>query len=106
MAEGADRHWTGAIEALSGSDTARSYRGFYAHSYRYQSAISHATVLGLNRVTKDLDGGGKQVQFEERDEEEHGPVGNATLMFGLTLLVAAEAVGWPDRREVEAVFAG
>lgn len=104
-ADGADRHWTGTIEGLAGSDTTHSFRGFYAVTYRHESATAHATELGLNWVTKDLPGGGKRVQLEERDPASHGPFGRAVLMLAFSLLIAAEAIpGWPSAVEVTQVF--
>jgi hypothetical protein len=92
---------------LAGSDTAKSFRGFYALAYRHESTITHATMLGLNLVTEDLPEGGRRVQLEKRDPDSHGPFGRATLMFGFSLLIAAEALpGWPSQAEVNAVFAG
>jgi Family of unknown function (DUF5677) len=104
-AEKADLHWAGVIDGLAGSTDADSYRGFYAIAYRGESAIAHATMMGLNPVYVDLPDGRKRVQLEERDPYMHGPFGRASLLFGLTLLVAANALEWPERDAVLAIFA-
>ena len=106
MATAADGHWTKILEPLTGSDTVKSYRGFYALTYRQESSIAHATLLGLNPVWVELPDGGRRVQLEQRREDSQGPFGRASLIFGFTVMVAGESLpGWPGAKEVEAVFA-
>jgi hypothetical protein len=105
-AEQADLHWAGTIEGLAGPTSASSYRGFCALAYRGESAIAHATMMGLNPVYVDLPDGSKRVQLEERDPDMHGPFGRAALLFGITLLVAAEVLEWPVPDAVMAVLEG
>ena len=40
----------------------------------------------------------------EEPYEGSGPYGMATVIFGLSLLIAAAALGWPKSVDVEAIF--
>jgi hypothetical protein len=82
-----------------------SFRGFYTILFREHSGLVHATMRGLNRVTVDLAPPRKRVVLEAPLGESRGPYGMATVVYGVGLLVAAQALGWPDAEKVNAVFA-
>ena len=100
----ADKHWTGRIEGLGGAGTTYSYRGLYAIAYRRYSSYDHASLWGLNPVVADLDGGRRRIRLEERDPEEHGAFGTASVLFGSSLFIAAQTLGWPETDAVHKVF--
>jgi hypothetical protein len=105
LAEAVDKHWTGKIAGLAGSDTTHSYRGFYALAYRRESAITHATMMGLNPVVAYLADGRRRVQLETREDDSHGPFGRAVTLFGWTMMIAARTLsGWPSDDDVHEVF--
>lgn len=72
--------------------------------FRYYSSLAHPSEMGLHRVTDDLPDGRSQVGLE-RESEEMRPYAMATVVFGLALMVASEALGWPTTDEVDTVFA-
>lgn len=99
----ADRHWIPRIDALEPHGM-RSFRGFYTILFRDQSGLVHATMRGLNHVTIDLEHERKRVVLEG-PLGSSSPYGMATAVYGIGLLVAAQALGWPDADEVDAIFA-
>lgn len=106
LAMAADGYWTSRIpEDALVPGTLQSFAGLYASLYRYYSATAHPTMLGLNRVTDDLDPRRRRIRLEG-EYEGTGPYGLATVVFGLALFVAADAIGWPSSSEVHAVFEG
>jgi hypothetical protein len=96
---------------LTADDDARAYgiqlftswRGLYAIVYRNYSGFTHPTYRGLNPVVVDLSSTRRQVRLEE-PYEGGGPYGMATVIFGLSLLITAEALGWPSGGDVMAIF--
>jgi Family of unknown function (DUF5677) len=100
----ADKHWIPRIGALRPGSLS-SFRGFYTILFREQSGLVHATMRGLNHVTIDLAPDRKRVVLEAPLGEGRGPYGMATTVYGVGLLVAAQALGWPDADEVETIFA-
>lgn len=98
----ADRHWAPRISGLT-LGTIRSFAGLYASLYRYYSGTAHPTMLGLNRVSDDLDRGRRRIRLEGAYQGT-GPYGMATVVFGLALYSAASAVGWPASTAIDAVF--
>lgn len=103
VAEEADRHWAGKLPGMGGQGETKSWRGFYAIVYRNYSGFAHPTFRGLNPVVVDLSPTRKQVRLEE-PYEGSGPYGMATVIFGLSLLVASTALGWPKADDVVAIF--
>jgi len=103
VAEEADRRWAGKLPGMGGKGEVKSWRGFYAIVFRSYSGFTHPTYRGLNPVVVDLGPTRKQVRLEA-PYEGNGPYGMATVIFGLSLLVAASALGWPDVASVEAIF--
>jgi GNAT superfamily N-acetyltransferase len=103
VAEEADRHWAGKLPGMGGKGEVKSWRGFYAIVYRSYSGFTHPTYRGLNPVVVDLGPTRKQVRLEA-PYEGSGPYGMATVIFGLTLLILADTLGWPDADEVVAIF--
>lgn len=102
LANAADRFWTPRIPGLVARSTF-SFAGLYASLYRFYSATAHPTMLGLNRVTDDINLTRKRIRLE-REYQGAGPYGMATVVFGLALQVAARTLGWPSPQEIEAVF--
>jgi hypothetical protein len=102
-AEEADRHWAGKLPGMGGKGEVKSWRGLYAIVYRSYSGFTHPTYRGLNPVVVDLGLTRKRVRLEE-PYEGSGPYGMATVIFGLSLLILAEALGWPDADEVASIF--
>jgi hypothetical protein len=100
----ADDHWTGKIEGLRGAHQTHSYRGLYAIAYRRDSAIDHASLMGLNPVTVDLLDGSQRIQLEERDPHEHGVYGRAAVLLAFTLFISSQTLGWPETSRVHEVF--
>jgi hypothetical protein len=43
--------------------------------------------------------------MEDEAPTGNGPYGMATVVYGLGLLVASDALGWPEATEVERIFA-
>jgi hypothetical protein len=99
----ADEYWAGKLPGMGGKGEAKSWRGFYAIVYRNYSGYTHPTMRGLNPVVVDLSPTRRRVQLEGRYLG-NGPYGLATVIFGLALFVVAEALGWPDRDQVTAIF--
>ena len=103
-AEGADAHWAGRVPSLEDSSTTRSYRGLYAVAYRRQSAIAHASLMGLNSVVIDLPEGRRRVRRGGRDPEMQGPFGLGVILLAFTLFISAQTLGCPDAGAVAAAF--
>jgi len=101
----ADKHWIPRIGGALRADSLSSFRGFYTILFREHSGLVHATMRGLNHVTVDLAPPRKRVVLEAPLGESRGPYGMATVVYGVGLLVAAQALGWPDAEAVNAVFA-
>jgi hypothetical protein len=99
----ADEYWTGKLPGMGGKGEAKSWRGLYAIVYRNYSGYTHPTMRGLNPVVVDLGPTRRKVQLEGRHSG-NGHYGIATVIFGLALLVVAEALGWPDAGELTAIF--
>ena len=103
VAEEADRHWAQKLPGMGGNGEAQSFRGLYAFVYRNYSGFTHSTYRGLHPVVVDLSSTRKQVRLEE-PYEGSGPYGMATVIFGLSLLIAGSALGWPNGGDVVAIF--
>lgn len=101
----ADKHWIPRIGGALRPDSLSSFRGFYTILFREHSGLVHATMRGLNHVTIDLAPPRKRVVLEAPLEGRVSPYGMASVVYGVGLLVAAQALGWPDANEVEAIFA-
>jgi hypothetical protein len=103
VAEEADQHWAGKLPGMGGEGETKSWRGFYAIVYRNYSGFAHPTFRGLNPVVVDISPTRKQVRLE-KPYEGSGPYGMATVIFGLVLLVASTALGWPKADDISAIF--
>lgn len=103
VAEEADSYWAGKLPGMGGEGETKSWRGFYAIVYRNYSGFAHPTSRGLNPVVVDLNPMRKQVRLEQ-PYEGSGPYGMATVIFGLSLLVASAALDWPNADDVAAIF--
>lgn len=99
----ADRFWAGKLPGMGGRGEVKSWRGFYAIVYRNYSGYTHPTTRGLHPVVVDLDSTRRRVQLEGRHQG-NGPYGMATVIFGLSLFVVAESLGWPGAGAVTAIF--
>jgi hypothetical protein len=101
----ADDYWIPRIGGALRAESLNSFRGFYTILFREHSGLVHATMRGLNHVTVDLAAPRKRVVLEAPLGESRGPYGMATVVYGVGLLVAAQALGWPDADEINAIFA-
>lgn len=102
-AEEADLYWAGKLPGMGGKGEVKSWRGFYAIVFRNYSGFTHPTYRGLNPVVVDITATRKKVRLEE-PYEGSGPYGMATVLFGLSLLITADVLGWPNAADVEAIF--
>jgi hypothetical protein len=103
MAVKVDDYWAQRVEALR-PDGLGSFRGLYTILFRQHSGLVHATMRGINHVSVDLDAPCVRIVMEDVPSEGNGPYGMATVVYGLGLLVAAEALGFPDAAGVEHIF--
>jgi hypothetical protein len=99
----ADRHWAPRIGPFR-ADGLGSFRGLYTILFRQHSGLVHATMRGLNHVSVDLEPPRMRIVTKDVRPEGNGPYGMATAVYGLGLLVAADALGQPDAVEVEHIF--
>ena len=100
----ADERWRGELPGF-GDPGGQSFRKLYVTVYRHTSAFAHPTWRGLHRVTLDTDPTARRVAMDEPDPAyPFDPVGLATLIFATGLFVAGEALGWPPRDQVVAIF--
>ncbi|HEX5608957.1 MAG TPA: hypothetical protein VFX45_02555 [Solirubrobacterales bacterium] len=99
----ADQYWIPRIGGALRPDSLSSFRGFYTILFREQSGLVHATMRGLNHVTIDLEPPRKRV-VREAPLGEGSPYGMATVVYGVGLLVAAQALDWPIAEEVNTIF--
>jgi hypothetical protein len=104
LAIAADTYWKGKIPTLIDAPALSTLSGLYASLYRNYSGMAHPSMIGLNRVTDDIDERRRRIHLEN-GYPGAGPYGMATVVFGRALLVAAEAIGWPSSDDVEGVFA-
>lgn len=104
LALASDRYWIGKIPGLERGESIQSFGGLYASLYRWYSGIAHPTALGLNRVSDNIGPRRRRVRVET-EYIGRGPYGMATVVFGLALFIAAAALGWPTKDQIEAVFA-
>lgn len=98
----ADRYWSARIPAI-GEGELESFRGMYTFLFRNHSGLVHATFRGLSRVVEDLSPTRRRV-VAQPPLDRHELYGMATVVHGLGLFVAAEALGWPAADEVHSVF--
>jgi hypothetical protein len=103
-AEQADREWAGKVPGLHTGAPLQSYRGLYALMYRNHSGYAHPSGLGLLAVAEDLPDGGTRVALEAADENDPDPLGLAMALYTYSLLIAAQILGLPDERDIEAVW--
>jgi hypothetical protein len=99
----ADDFWEPRIDAL-GVDEFGSFRGLYTILFRQHSGLVHSTYRGLNHVIEHVSPTGRRVVLET-SLGGRGPYGMAVAVYGLALLVAAQAIGWSSADDVEALFA-
>lgn len=102
-AENADEFWIGKIPGL-GQGPASTYLGLYAFAYRNHSTLEHASRMGLNAVVDDVGEGRKLVHLEVLDLRRHGPLGQAAILLGLSLLVLSVRFEWPGQQGVLDAF--
>jgi hypothetical protein len=103
LAVAADKRWEGTLPGMGAHGEVKSFRGFYALIYRSSSGFAHPTYRGLNAVAAEVGPGRQQVWLEDRYEGT-GPYGMATLIFGFGLYLSSAALGWPDAKEIGAIF--
>jgi hypothetical protein len=103
LAVAADKRWEGTLPGMGAHGDVKSFRGFYALIYRNSSGFAHPTYRGLNAVGAEVGPGRQQVWLEDRYEGT-GPYGMATLIFGFGLYLSSAALGWPDAKEIGAIF--
>jgi Family of unknown function (DUF5677) len=120
LAVAADQRWLGVLPGFDIPDDGdhddaeesedkepdrQSFRKLYAIVYRHTSAFAHPSWRGLHRVTIDTGPTGRRVAMEQADRAyPFDPVGLGTLIFATGLFVAGEALGWPEREQVVAIF--
>ncbi len=120
LAVAADQRWLGVLPGFDLPDEGdhinaeesedeepdgQSFRTLYATVYRHTSAFAHPTWRGLHRVTLDTGPTGRRVAMEQPDPAYPlDPVGLGTVIFATALFVAGEALGWPSREDVVAIF--
>jgi hypothetical protein len=119
LAVAADQRWLGVLPGFDVPDSDRddaeqsdddqrdgqSFRKLYAIVYRHTSAFAHPSWRGLGRVTLDTGRTARRVAMEQADPVyPFDPVGLGTLIFATGLFVAGEALGWPAREHVVAIF--
>lgn len=103
MAAEADKAWEEKVEEIEVGGL-RSLRGFYAILYRHVSGTAHPGFRGINRVVTDLSPVDRRVHLEKRSDE-WSPFSTGVIVYALALLIASEALGWPDRDEVTGLVA-
>jgi hypothetical protein len=101
-AQAANAHWGAQFNFLRGGG-ATSLRGMYTLVFRTASGLVHPTFRGLNRVTEDISFTERRVVSQTAPGDSR-PSGVAGVVLGLTLIISSEALGWPDRETVCAVF--
>lgn len=100
-----DRDHGDAEESDHDEPDAQSFRKLYAIVYRHTSAFAHPSWRGLHRVTLDTGPTARRVAMEQADPAyPFDPIGLGTLIFATGLFVAGEALGWPAREQVIAIF--
>jgi hypothetical protein len=102
MAIAADRYWEPRLDFLQPSGP-QSFGGLYTFLFRNYSGLVHASFRGLNRVTEDISDHRKRIVVQA-PLETNGPCSVATVVYGIGLYVAAQALGWPAANEVSAAF--
>lgn len=103
LAVAADEHWAARLPGMNASPELCSFRGLYALLYRSYSGTAHPSLRGLNAVIEDVTATRKRVVLE-KPTDAGGPVGMATVVYGLGLYVGSQTLGWPGADEVTAVF--
>lgn len=103
VAAEADDYWEPRIDFLQTRHQLRSFRGMYATAYRLQSGVAHPGERSIHPVVEDLTAVRKRVKLEDHIEG-RGPYGIVSITYGLGLLIAAQALGWPSAHQVERVF--
>jgi hypothetical protein len=93
-----DRYWAPRVEAIDDE-----FRRLYTLLFRTHSGLVHATFRGLNHVTEVVSSTRTRV-LVQLPPDGRGATGMATVVYGLALLVAAQALGWPSTADVHAVF--
>lgn len=102
LAEEADEYWTSRLPGLN-SGTMWSLRGMYTVLYRQFSGTAHPSFRGLNSVVVDISATRKRVVLEAPFEGS-GPFGIATIIYGMTLFIVSDPLGWPEHARVARVF--
>jgi hypothetical protein len=97
----ADQYWGPRLQLPDPPDLA-SFRGLYTTVYRRGSSRTHATVLGLNDVVRRAGGGQYVVALEASGPQPS--LRMAPFVLGLTLFVASDLFGRPERQAIDAVF--
>jgi hypothetical protein len=97
----AERGWS---ERMFERELERKYtfRGAYPVVFRNFSSYTHVTTIGIMPFI--VESGPQQLSIVRPINESKGAVTLAPVLFGEALLVAAEALGWPRRDEVLAIF--
>lgn len=103
LAKEADTYWATRLPGMGDSTAPNSLRGLYALAYRYYSGTAHPSYRGINPVVEDVTSVGRRAVIE-RAHVHRGPYGMSTVLYGLALFIAAEAIGWPNHNEVVGVF--
>jgi hypothetical protein len=94
-----DRYWAPRVEAIDDGE----FRRLYTLLFRTHSGLVHATFRGLNHVTEVVSSTRTRV-LVQLPLEGRGASGMATVVHGLALLVAPQALGWPSTADVHGVF--
>lgn len=105
-AKEADQYWTARVPWMSDRGPGTTFLGMYEVIYRGFSAVAHPTLVGLGCVVRHPRESIAVVEMESRRADRHGPLGLAVMLFGLSLYLASEAIGWPNREDVLSVFEG
>jgi len=97
----ADSAWKSKIPELQ--QKACSFTDFYALAYPHYSFAIHALHQPLYRFV-GIDDEGVVFVGQEGRERRSSPWSTALIFYGISLLVSAEAFGWPDPNAVRAVW--
>jgi hypothetical protein len=96
----ADEYWMDRNRVVEQQPLANLYVMVFVR----HSAVAHASPTAVARVASSR-GGVFSVGEPTADSIKSVPYSLATVLFGLMLYIASDALGWPSNAEVDAAFA-
>lgn len=96
----ADEYWMDHNEAVEHQPLAHVYVMVFVR----HSAVAHASPTAVARVASSR-GGVLSVGEPTADSIKSAPYSLATVLFGLMLHIASDALGWPSKAEIDTAFA-